>query len=574
MATISNYSAMILQSRAAELQILKETQDSIMALLSKEYKRVQTIIDGLEPGGLQKYTQLTKIQSQLDVIMDDLYGRTGIWQGRKIAIGGELEALIADGMDKGARAGVEGRTKASIALLNEANPDLTRYVPELFGGIREDVLQYMMTRPKADGKIFSQRFWNIKNESDKVLTRTVSSGLLEGKSARQISKDLRPYLKYQEGMTQKQVVSRSFTLARTEINNAFTECQIQCAKREPWNQGIKWNLSASHPKFDICDIYASQDLYGLGSGIYPPSQVPVRHPRCLCFLTDVLASIDEIVSLLRSDLGLDTPRERIVVQELTPDQKAEKARKAMLKDIERLEKKQLQHENEWTILNNKTAKAYQDNNGDEVVRLEKEIMKVIDSVDNVQKQIMNIGTKHLQIEKEKQAIRLKYTMTNTSDAFDNQKTKHLEELRKYIDPNIIPDVRVNIYEQSKRAHANLSYISLEKTDGISTTFHEYGHIIEFNNEPIKKEMQAFLANRTKDDVIEKLNNITKQNYDDDEITKKDKFINPYIGKIYKGGSTEILSMGLGYFIDNPIVLAKGDPGMFNLVYKALRGWIK
>jgi hypothetical protein len=141
--------------------------------------------------------------------------------------------------------------------------------------------------------------------------------MLEGKSAVQISKDLRQFLILQgegravkHGMVSKQpwntkkITSRTMTLARTEINNAFTESQIECAKREPWNDGMKWNLSASHKVYDVCDIYATQDLYGMGKGVYPLDKVPVRHPRCWCFLTDVLKSLDEVARMLRSEMQI------------------------------------------------------------------------------------------------------------------------------------------------------------------------------------------------------------------------------------------------------------------------------
>jgi hypothetical protein len=137
--------------------------------------------------------------------------------------------------------------------------------------------------------------------------------MLEGKSAREIAEDLEKFLIIKgkgpaersilfPTPTERKIMSRTMTLARTEINNAFTESQIECAKREPWNDGIKWNLSASHRVPDICDVYASQDLYEMGAGVYPPDKVPVRHPNCWCFLTDVLKSLDEVARLLKEDL--------------------------------------------------------------------------------------------------------------------------------------------------------------------------------------------------------------------------------------------------------------------------------
>jgi len=53
--------------------------------------------------------------------------------------------------------------------------------------------------------------------------------------------------------------------------------------------GYRWELSPRHPKLDVCDVYANQDLFGLGPGGYPADQVPATpHPSCLCVQTAIL----------------------------------------------------------------------------------------------------------------------------------------------------------------------------------------------------------------------------------------------------------------------------------------------
>ena len=299
-----------------EMQIMAQQESAIMKLLLSEHKRISKVIDELSyPSEKLLISQLQSAQQQIEFVMDNIYGKTGVWKGRRVAVGGELESLMVDAMQKASQAGIDGKIKASITLLNDVNPELIPYLPSLFSGIREDVIQKLMVRPLSDDRIFSQRFWKLKDLNNNLISQTLSSGMLEGKSAREISKDLRQFLILQgEGRAEKhgavvkqawntkKIISRTMTLARTEINNAFTESQIECAKREPWNDGIKWNLSASHRVPDICDVYASQDLYGLGKGGYPVDKVPIRHPNCWCFLTDILKSLDEIANLLKKDM--------------------------------------------------------------------------------------------------------------------------------------------------------------------------------------------------------------------------------------------------------------------------------
>ena len=61
----------------------------------------------------------------------------------------------------------------------------------------------------------------------------------------------------------------------------------------PVVEGIKWELSAQHPEWDVCDYLSKQDLYGLGAGVYPPELLPPKpHPNCLCYSVDTLRDVE------------------------------------------------------------------------------------------------------------------------------------------------------------------------------------------------------------------------------------------------------------------------------------------
>ena len=78
----------------------------------------------------------------------------------------------------------------------------------------------------------------------------------------------------------------------------------------------------------------------------------------------------------------------------------------------------------------------------------------------------------------------------------------------------------------------------------TTPFHEIGHYVEFFNSDALKISKDFIAQRTKDENPVALAELFPGfGYNDTEITKKDDFINPYIGKEYTSAS-EVLSMGL------------------------------
>lgn len=75
-------------------------------------------------------------------------------------------------------------------------------------------------------------------------------------------------------------------------------------------------------------------------------------------------------------------------------------------------------------------------------------------------------------------------------------------------------------------------------------FHEIGHLVENYHPDTLRISKEFIADRTKGEQTKKLSSIFPGfGYRDDEITKPDDFISPYIGKEYDDAS-EVLSMGL------------------------------
>jgi len=108
---------------------------------------------------------------------------------------------------------------------------------------------------------------------------------------------------------------RATVIARTETARAFRVAYQETVQRNPDVVAVQWNLSASHPQPDICDVYAASDPLGLGPGVYGPGDVvaPPAHPNCLCFLTSHLRGPDGSSPLRqgRPDRGLHTALARL-----------------------------------------------------------------------------------------------------------------------------------------------------------------------------------------------------------------------------------------------------------------------
>lgn len=97
--------------------------------------------------------------------------------------------------------------------------------------------------------------------------------------------------------------------------------------------------------------------------------------------------------------------------------------------------------------------------------------------------------------------------------------------------------------------------------------HELGHFLEEVNPKMHESIMVFYKKRTKGDTLVRL----LDGFGVDELTRKDKFIDPYMGKDYHGTASEILSMGLGEFYKNPYRLATSDPEYFDFIFRLVRG---
>ncbi|TCL74228.1 hypothetical protein EDC14_1004166 [Hydrogenispora ethanolica] len=80
-------------------------------------------------------------------------------------------------------------------------------------------------------------------------------------------------------------------IARTESMRAYYEETMAQYRDDDDVIAVRWVLSSRHAllPFDICDLYANANLYGLGKGVYPKDKVPAIpvHPHCMCTLEPV-----------------------------------------------------------------------------------------------------------------------------------------------------------------------------------------------------------------------------------------------------------------------------------------------
>jgi hypothetical protein len=87
-------------------------------------------------------------------------------------------------------------------------------------------------------------------------------------------------------------------------------------------------------------------------------------------------------------------------------------------------------------------------------------------------------------------------------------------------------------------------------DGKNVAYHEFAHHIEFSNPQLKVAAGQWRDNKAESLDLRPMAVLTDNDrYARTEVGVKDNYIDPYVGKVYKDGSTEVVSVGLEHFAD-------------------------
>jgi hypothetical protein len=166
----------------------------------------------------------------------------------------------------------------------------SRYADQLLASLQEGLkrtVDVAVSRMTGASVPLSERVYRVEVWLNDRVGNMVNSALARGLSAREFAGEARDWI---NPNTPGGVRYASMRLARTEINNAFHSISVHQAQEKPWIDQMKWNLSRSHPKPDICDSLV---------GLYPKLQVPRKpHPQCFCYVTPQVEDRDAFLDNL------------------------------------------------------------------------------------------------------------------------------------------------------------------------------------------------------------------------------------------------------------------------------------
>lgn len=189
--------------------------------------------------------------------------------------------------------------------------------------IHDEALRFVRTFVAEDGLQLSDRIWRLNRGARDAVTHAIERAVIEGHGAGQaareflsrgqaVPEDIAGKMGAAEasGMARAagdgllkdpgNALDHAMRLFRTEINRAHGEAYMRSGEGHPEFGGWRFLLAPGHPKPDICDLLSSQNVHGLGAGVYPSREKCPwpAHPNTLSFVEIVFA--DEITAADRA----------------------------------------------------------------------------------------------------------------------------------------------------------------------------------------------------------------------------------------------------------------------------------
>ncbi len=167
------------------------------------------------------------------------------------------------------------------------------------------------------GYTLSERIWRVSGDTRRRLDAYLEDAIRQGKGALQMSRELEQFLLPGRELIRTRApygTDASYDamrLARTENTRAFAQAAERSAAANPFVAGIRVVLSASHPKYDICDEAAA-------AGPWPKDEIPAQyqiplHPHCLCsYRYEMIEDRAEVLARMRADIQ----RERAALEQI------------------------------------------------------------------------------------------------------------------------------------------------------------------------------------------------------------------------------------------------------------------
>lgn len=284
-----------------QLQAL-QSRKKLLRALSVSDRHVAKIYNNALRRALRDYQANRGVESLLEAIDTDF---------KDSILFRDLSLEIENAINTGAAAGITFSKDVSLDVLRAAGLEVAPMVRAM-NFQRQRAVAACHARIYRDGLTISDRIWRISEEARDSMKAIVQVGI--GEDAVKVARALETYVNQGAAVTAAKfpnMMSRmgsripanidynALRLARTELTAAYSQGTIAAAKASPAIKNVKWVLSNTHPRTDICDQYAHGGKNG--DGVYAAGDCPISpaHPNCLCTIQPAPEDMDSLVKRLK-----------------------------------------------------------------------------------------------------------------------------------------------------------------------------------------------------------------------------------------------------------------------------------
>jgi hypothetical protein len=262
----------------------KVTDRELVAILrnaAHQARGISATLDGIDKVGAQvRKAQMDQSVAELTRISDEM------WAG--------IDSNVKSGLTTASDAAIDGQA-AMLDVLGRSitNQMLLDSMQTAARQAAENVRSRVVNKIPISRDVTRNKKWAISKMQEEI-----NNGIALNKSAKEIAGAVVDLINPD---TPGGASFAAMRIGRTELNNAFHTTTTKAVADKPWVDGVKWNLSGSHPRPDECNDYSSMDHAGLGDGIFTSDKVPGKpHPNCLCFTTVITVDPDQFSKNLLS----------------------------------------------------------------------------------------------------------------------------------------------------------------------------------------------------------------------------------------------------------------------------------
>lgn len=176
-----------------------------------------------------------------------------------------------------AEMGVSGSTVAlGTAVGAVASAEITE---DVFNRISAEAVRYVVQRFGEDGLVLSDRVWQLSGQQSAELESVIRSGIIRGESVSTLVAKVRRVYANETWKIKRLVI--------TEGNVAYRTGSAYVAQQSKFVKGIRIHRGEADRPEHRCSQLEKIDRYGLGKGVFIPTdhEVLSPHVNCTSFVT-------------------------------------------------------------------------------------------------------------------------------------------------------------------------------------------------------------------------------------------------------------------------------------------------